>query len=134
MSPEDKDIIRRYAAGASELRQEAIAAHRRAIPTDGVRGTPEPDFMAEIDNPVPDVLLRSQYRMKLLQRPQVYRVCAVCGRRHGVTGDYAHQLKCMGVKDWRGAKAVPRCVQDLAKLVSGGMSLSRALIKLRERA
>ncbi len=68
MSPEDRDIIRRYAAGESGLRQEAIAAHRRAIPTDGVRGTPEQDFMAEIDNPAPDLLLRSQYRMKLLGR------------------------------------------------------------------
>ncbi len=68
MSPEDKDIIRRYAAGARELCPEALAAHRRAIPTDGVRGTPEQDFMAEIDNPAPDLLLRSQYRMNLLGR------------------------------------------------------------------
>ena len=32
----------------------------------GVRGTPEQDFMAEIDHPVPDLRLRRLYRDRLL--------------------------------------------------------------------
>lgn len=55
-----------FAAGDKTLREQAIQIHRRSIGTDGVRGTPEQNFMAEVDNPCPDPTLRSHYRTRLL--------------------------------------------------------------------
>lgn len=67
MSAEDKRIIYRYAlmmnlTDAEKLRQEAVEAHHRNIPLIGVRGNIYQMFMAEIDNPVPDLMLRRRYR------------------------------------------------------------------------
>ena len=66
MNAQDTDIIRRFAAGDQTLREQAIAIHHRAIREDGVRGTPEQGFMAEVDNPVPDLALRNRCRERLL--------------------------------------------------------------------
>ena len=65
MTYEEKMTIRRFARGRGELRDAAVSIHRRYIATLGVRGTPEQRFMAEIDNPCPDLTLRSQYRQVL---------------------------------------------------------------------
>jgi hypothetical protein len=37
-----------------------------------------------------------------------YRVCAVCGERHGVTYGFGTTLRRLGIK---GDKAVPECVR-----------------------
>ncbi len=67
MSASDADVIRKFAAGDKTLRDQAVAIHRKWIPTIGVRGTPEQDFMSEVDNPCPDLLLRGQYRKRLVE-------------------------------------------------------------------
>lgn len=68
MTNTDKAIIRAFAGGDKSLREQAIEIHRREIKQTGAaRGTPEMDFMAELDNPCPDLLLRGMYRRKLLQ-------------------------------------------------------------------
>lgn len=71
MTPADAAVIRAFAAGDKSLRDRAITIHRAWMPKIGARGTPEQDFMAEIDNPCPDLILRSQYRAKLLGKPAV---------------------------------------------------------------
>lgn len=38
----------------------------------------------------------------------VHRVCAVCGKRHGVTYGFKHTLRRIGII---GDKAVPKCVE-----------------------
>jgi len=61
-----KDILdcARRVAGATE---KAIAVHRAYLRTHGLRrGDPYFDFMSEVDNPCPDLLLRSRYREELL--------------------------------------------------------------------
>lgn len=68
MTNNEKNIIKRFAAGEKSLRDEAIAIHRRELCATGkVRGTPEMDFMAEVDNPCPDIFLKDLYRRKLLR-------------------------------------------------------------------
>ena len=67
MMGDDKNVIQRFASGDYSLREEAIEIHRKYIPTLGVRGTPEQDFMAEIDHPAPDLRLREFYRNQLLE-------------------------------------------------------------------
>lgn len=47
-------------------RERAVAAHRRVIQESGYLQSPEGRFMSEIDNPCPDLMLRSMYRKKLL--------------------------------------------------------------------
>lgn len=69
MTEQDKAIIRAFAAGDHTLRKQAIQIHHAAVLTDGVRGTPEQDFMAEVDNPCPDLHLRGRYRAFLLDQP-----------------------------------------------------------------
>lgn len=66
MAAADAAIIRRYAEGENHLHEQAIAIHRQYIPLLGVRGTPEQRFMAEVDHPDPDPLLRSLLRTDLL--------------------------------------------------------------------
>lgn len=69
MTPEEKDIIHRFAAGHDSLRGEAIRIHRHYIPTLGVHGMhPEQNFMSEVDNPCPDLRLLAQYREVLLDK------------------------------------------------------------------
>ena len=66
MTDREKLIIRQFAGGWEHLKDEAIYIHRKYILTLGVRGTPEQQFMAEIDHPCPDLTLRAAYRAKLL--------------------------------------------------------------------
>lgn len=66
MAPEDRAVIVAYAEGDKTKKADAIAIHRKWIDVIGVRGTPEQDFMAEVDHPCPDLALRSHYRAVLL--------------------------------------------------------------------
>jgi hypothetical protein len=53
--------------------------------------------------------------MKNQSQGQVYRVCAVCGKRHGPTYGFRATLARNNIK---GDKAVPACVRRLAKIKS----------------
>ena len=53
-------------AAYQDDRAAAIEAHRRVIREPGYLKTPEGKFMSEIDNHVPDLMLRSRYRTALL--------------------------------------------------------------------
>lgn len=67
MTADEKDLIKCFASGVTSLRSEAIAIHRKEIArTEQARGTPEMDFMAEVDNVCPDLALRAGYRKQLL--------------------------------------------------------------------
>ena len=68
MTPSEKLIIRMFAEGNNGFRSKALAIHRHYIPILGVRGTLEQRFMAEIDNPSPDLILRARYRKELLEQ------------------------------------------------------------------
>lgn len=46
------------------------------------------------------------------RKPQVFRVCAVCGKRHGVTYGFRSTLTRLGIP---GDKAVKECVQKAAR-------------------
>jgi hypothetical protein len=65
MTESEKKAIEQFAAGDVSLRAEAIAIHRRNIPTVGIRGNLHQKFMAEIDNKSPDLALRMVYRAEL---------------------------------------------------------------------
>ena len=65
MNEAEKAITLRFAKGESNG-QAAISVHRYYIPTLGVRGTIEQNFMAEVDNPVPDLRLRQAYSEALI--------------------------------------------------------------------
>ena len=45
------------------------------------------------------------------KKPQVFRVCAVCGKRHGVTYGYRSTLRRLGIE---GDKATNACVRKAA--------------------
>lgn len=77
MTAQESFIIRRFAAGERELRDEAIEAHRTflkritAAPFDQrpkcVSEWPmSQQFMSEVDNPCPCHVLKAQYRKKLI--------------------------------------------------------------------
>jgi hypothetical protein len=67
ISEASKQLINEFASGKQELRGEVIAIHREAIRLHGLRrGDPYFDFMSEVDNPCPDLLLRSRYRQTLI--------------------------------------------------------------------
>lgn len=66
MTDEDRAVVVAFAAGDKSKRDAAIAIHRKWIPVIGCRDTPEQDFMAEVDNPCPDLILRARYRATLL--------------------------------------------------------------------
>jgi len=66
LSEEEKAAIVAFAAGDNSRRDDAIAAYRRIITVAGARGDAFRDFMAEVDNPSPDLALRSAYRRRLL--------------------------------------------------------------------
>lgn len=68
MASADAEIIRRFAAGEQDLREQAVAIHRRLIATLGARGTPKQRFMAEFDHHVPDLRLREICREALLKQ------------------------------------------------------------------
>lgn len=50
--------------------------------------------------------------MKSHPKSQVFRVCAVCGKRHGVTYGFRSTLARNGVK---GDKATIECIKKLTK-------------------
>ena len=62
----DLKVIIEFANGNNNLKELAITIHRKNIKEFGVRGTAAMRFMAEIDNPSPDLYLRSYYREVLL--------------------------------------------------------------------
>ena len=72
LSDADKRDIRDCARRVAGATDRAIAVHRAYLRTHGVRrGDPYFDFMSEVDNPCPDLLLRSRYReVVLAQSPQ----------------------------------------------------------------
>ncbi|KVL32192.1 hypothetical protein WS98_21895 [Burkholderia territorii] len=64
----EKSSIRAVAAGDKAQIEAARAAFNRAAPTHGLDACVELQFMAEVLAPVPDLLLRSQYRAAVLKR------------------------------------------------------------------
>jgi len=67
LSDSDRILIERFAAGDETLRGRAIDAYRRALSAGPGQG-PHMRFMAEVDNAMPDLLLRAQYRQALTTR------------------------------------------------------------------
>lgn len=66
METADRELIERFAAGETSLREAAIEAFRRNIPAVGIRGDECMMFMSEIDSPMPDLALRARYRRAVL--------------------------------------------------------------------
>lgn len=64
----EKSSIRAVAAGDKAQIEAARAAFNRAAPEHGVDACAELQFMAEVLAPVPDLLLRSQYRAAVLKK------------------------------------------------------------------
>ena len=52
----------------------------------------------------------------IIKKPNPYRVCAVCGKRHGPTYGFRNVLRHLGIV---GDKAVPKCVEKLMKTKTG---------------
>ena len=71
MTDAEKRIIWELAQGDRRKREQAIAIHRKYLPTLGARGTPEQRYMAEVDHPAPDAGLKMQYREDMLRRRSV---------------------------------------------------------------
>lgn len=67
MTETEKKTILAFARGDRTLRDEAIAIHRQHLQAIGPRGNAYMEFMAEVDNPLPDFNLRSTYRRRLLE-------------------------------------------------------------------
>lgn len=65
MNIEDKQIIHRYASGEIQLRPEAIEIYRNNILE---KDLVEIRFMKEVDNPCPDLMLKSIYRKEVLKQ------------------------------------------------------------------
>ena len=65
MNEQEKAIIRAFARGDQKLREQAIEIHRKYLANRELRNTPEQLFMAEVDTPSPDLLLRKKYREAL---------------------------------------------------------------------
>lgn len=68
-----RDLVRKVARGRAgnpfyEIdREAAIQAHRRELSRKGYLDTLEGRFMSEIDNLVPDLMLRNRYRQQILE-------------------------------------------------------------------
>jgi hypothetical protein len=70
-SDADKEAIRALAAGEQGARANAVAAFRTSLRIHGTRhGCPYFNFMSEVDNPCPDLLLRGRYREAVLATAQ----------------------------------------------------------------
>lgn len=68
MTNNELAVIIRLAGGDNSVRDIAIKIHRDECRKTGkAGGSPAADFMAEIDNPCPDLLLRSIYRKRLIE-------------------------------------------------------------------
>ena len=73
MTESQKKIIRMFAAGEHSLRESAVSIYRMHLSPykdweTSYRSIPEMQFMSEIDNPCPDLLLRNHYRKIILGR------------------------------------------------------------------
>lgn len=68
MTPEESEIICKFAGGDKTLREKAIEIYRSRLIKGLARSTTEMGFMSEIDNIVPDLGLRYSYRRILLER------------------------------------------------------------------
>lgn len=77
MTSSEKVLIEQYAAMGQDVLKEKVRAARlecvaifraRLREGDASRGTKHMRFMAEVDNPCPDPLLRARYRAELLGR------------------------------------------------------------------
>jgi hypothetical protein len=64
----ERNAIRAVAGGDQTLVAKARAAFDRAAPRHGVESCVELRFMAEVLAPVPDLMLRSQYRAAVLKQ------------------------------------------------------------------
>jgi hypothetical protein len=64
MTEEEKIIIKKFAAGNKELKDEAIKIYRKCR-LDSGGCLIEIKFMSEVDTPAPDYNLRSMYRKML---------------------------------------------------------------------
>jgi hypothetical protein len=58
-----------------------------------------------------------------------YRICAVCGMRHGPTYGFKTTLRRLGIM--AGDKAVPQCVNDLQKKQAEQFALVQEYQELR---
>ena len=66
MTQAEKDIIRDFAC-SGQGKEQALQAYRRNLVLYQVsRGTPELDFMSEVDSICPDLALRAVYRKRLI--------------------------------------------------------------------
>ncbi|WP_321882739.1 hypothetical protein [Burkholderia cepacia] len=68
LSEAEKSSIRAVAAGDKAQIDAARAAFNRAALEHGIDACVELQFMAEVLAPVPDLLLRSQYRAAVLKQ------------------------------------------------------------------
>ncbi|KVH78742.1 hypothetical protein WJ41_35115 [Burkholderia ubonensis] len=68
LSEAERAAIRAVASGDKTQLPMARAAFDRAAPKHGVGACVELQFMAEVLAPVPDLLLRSQYRAAVLKQ------------------------------------------------------------------
>ncbi|WP_020203540.1 hypothetical protein [Cupriavidus sp. WS] len=65
----ERTAIRGLAAGDKAQLETARVAYDRAAREHGIDSCVELQFMAEVLAPVPDLLLRSQYRAAVLKQP-----------------------------------------------------------------
>jgi len=65
MTEEEKKIIRDFAAGEVMLREKAVSIFYKYL-REQLHST-EMLFMSEIESPVPDLALRSQFRAQLVR-------------------------------------------------------------------
>lgn len=77
MDAVERHVIYRLASGDQAAREEAIRIHRNHLTYLRVNHLPLPrntdvhfDFMSEVDNPCPDLVLRSMYRKKVIEAHQ----------------------------------------------------------------
>ncbi len=67
LSRDDQELIRAVAEGEAGANERAIALHRHSLRhVKDYMGSDIQLFMSEIDNPCPDLLLRSRYRQRVL--------------------------------------------------------------------
>lgn len=67
MDGTEREVIKRFAAGDTSLREEAIRIHRLHLRLSGVkRDDAHFNFMSEVDNKCPDLMLRARYRSQVI--------------------------------------------------------------------
>lgn len=65
MDDHEKAVIAGFASGDNDLREEAVTVYLRHLKTADKQDV-YMSFMREVVTPVPDLLLRAQYRQKIL--------------------------------------------------------------------